>query len=130
MVQALAFAEIFLGLILADAGYKGVPIPQVVKGEAGKNTPPAPLGAPPSTTGTGSTPGETVPQGTGLAPSPQEAAKNAAFGPSPGNTPPIPGLKTRLERELEQKEQVGAIANSPQGYQRAERELTRLRSGR
>lgn len=34
MVQALAFAEIFLGLILADAGYKGVTLSAVVKGEA------------------------------------------------------------------------------------------------
>jgi hypothetical protein len=34
VVQALAFAEIFLGLILADAGYKGVTLSAVVKGEA------------------------------------------------------------------------------------------------
>lgn len=34
MVQALAFAEIFLGLIFADAAYKGVTISAVVKGEA------------------------------------------------------------------------------------------------
>jgi hypothetical protein len=34
VVQALAFAEIFLGLILADAGYKGVTLSAVVRGEA------------------------------------------------------------------------------------------------
>jgi hypothetical protein len=34
VVQALAFAEIFLGLILADAAYKGVTLSAVVKGEA------------------------------------------------------------------------------------------------
>jgi hypothetical protein len=45
MVQALAFAEIFLGLILADAGYKGVSLSAVVKGEAGKEVAPAPLGS-------------------------------------------------------------------------------------
>lgn len=87
MVQALAFAEIFLGLILADAGYKGVKITAVVKGEAGEGVSPNPLG----TTGAGSTastPGgaETVPAGA-VAMTPQEAARNKAFGPSPLNSP-------------------------------------------
>jgi hypothetical protein len=66
VVQALAFAEIFLGLILADAGYKGVSISSVVKGEAGETVEPAPLGSTtttPKTTNTGSTPGATAPAG-------------------------------------------------------------------
>jgi hypothetical protein len=93
VVQALAFAEIFLGLIILDAGYKGVSIPRVIKGEAGKGVEPAPLGSSPSSASTtGSTPGETVPSR--LAPTPQEAAKGAAFGPGPtaGNAPPIGGF--------------------------------------
>jgi hypothetical protein len=88
MVQALAFAEIFLGLILADAGYKGVTITTVVKGEAGETVAPNPLGttAPGSTA---STPGgaETLLPGSAVAMTPAEAAKNRAFGPSPLNSP-------------------------------------------
>jgi len=65
VVQALAFAEIFLGLILADAGYKGVSVSSVVKGEAGEAITPAPLGASATSkvTTTGSTPGATTPAG-------------------------------------------------------------------
>lgn len=64
MVQALAFAEIFLGLIIASAGYKGVSVSSVVKGEAGETVAPAPLGTPTSkVTSTGSTPGATTPAG-------------------------------------------------------------------
>lgn len=88
MVQALAFAEIFLGLILADAGYKGVTVTQVVKGEAGETVAPNPLGTT-AAGSTASTPGgaETVLPGSTVAMTPQEAARNKAFGPSPLNSP-------------------------------------------
>jgi hypothetical protein len=72
MVQALAFAEIFLGLILADAGYKGVTITSVVKGEAGETVAPNPLGG--SATG-----GSTV-SGAATAP-PPPAGSGVEFGP-------------------------------------------------
>lgn len=116
MVQALAFAEIFLGLILADAGYKGVSVGQVVKGEAGANVAPAPLGS--SSTGTvapgstASTPGgaETVPGGGAVAMSPQEAAKNQAFGPSPLNSPEVGGFNA-----LSPQEQKEALAEGARG---------------
>lgn len=43
MVQALAFAELFLGGILVVAAYKGATVSEVVKGEAGQGVAPKPL---------------------------------------------------------------------------------------
>lgn len=111
MVQALAFAEIFLGLILADAGYKGVSVSSVVKGEAGESVEPAPLGTTTSkATSTGSTPGATTPAGPQGDVTDQSEAEtiakgellppatalshgelksiNERFGPQVNNTPP------------------------------------------
>jgi hypothetical protein len=112
VVQALAFAEIFLGLILADAGYKGVSVTQVVKGEAGETVPPTPLGASgtPSGASTGSTPGVSLPAGpegdttdeseaqaiakgellapTGALSTGELKRLNERFGPNIGNVPP------------------------------------------
>lgn len=107
MVQALAFAEIFLGLILADAGYKGVSVSRVVKGEAGAGTPPAGLGGAGHNGGSpessGSSPGVTEPalrsSGPGVAPSPTVAGKNKAFGPSPLNNPLFETLHAKAVRE-------------------------------
>jgi hypothetical protein len=111
MVQALAFAEIFLGLILADAGYKGVTISQVVKGEAGKEVEPLPLG----TTAEGSTastpggtevPGATTGTKTGLTRA--ELDKNSAFGPSPLNNPSVGGFSALSPEEQKQALKEGA----------------------
>lgn len=109
MVQALAFAEIFLGLILADAGYKGRSVSEVVKGEVTKETEPLPLGAAPAGS-TASTPGgaETVPAGGAVAMSPQEAARNKAFGPAPLNTPPVDGFNALSPGEKREAEAEGA----------------------
>jgi hypothetical protein len=114
MVQALAFAEIFLGLILADAGYKGVTLSQVVKGEAGSTVAPNPLGTT-AAGSTASTPGgaETVPAGGAVAMTPREAARNKAFGPSPLNSPPAETATTG-EREF-----GGFGALSPEEKKRA-----------
>lgn len=107
MVQALAFAEIFLGLILADAGYKGVSVSQVVKGEAGAGTPAKGLGGKGESNnnpeGSGSAPRITEPalrnSGPGVAPSPTVAGKNKAFGPSPLNNPLFATLRAKAIRE-------------------------------
>lgn len=84
MVQALAFAEIFLGLILADAGYKGVSVSSVVKGEAGETVEPAPLGSSATPTAaaasTGSTPGVTTPAGSQGDVTPESEAQEIAKG--------------------------------------------------
>jgi hypothetical protein len=113
MVQALAFAEIFLGLILADAGYKGASVSQVVKGEAGKGVEPAALGSAVNTTSTsvGSGGAETVPAGGAVAITPQEAARGKAFGPSPLNNSPVVGGFNALSPQ-EQKE---ALAEGARG---------------
>jgi hypothetical protein len=104
MVQALAFAEIFLGLILADAGYKGVSLSAIVRGEAGKGVEPLPLGSPAASTGspgasstgavgdvTPESEAEAIAKGELLAPakamSPREYEHNKAFGPQPINSP-------------------------------------------
>jgi hypothetical protein len=109
MVQALAFAEIFLGLILADAGYKGVPVSQVVKGEAGKEVAPNPLGVEASATGqakeTTSPPGVSQPK-LGLTRS--ELPKNSAFGPSPLNSPSVGGFQALSPEEQKQALREGA----------------------
>jgi hypothetical protein len=86
MVQALAFAEIFGGLILAYAGYKGYTPAEVVSGKVTKESPTLGLGS----SGSGSA--EAVPAGAATAPPPtglskSELPKNSAFGPSPGNNP-------------------------------------------
>jgi hypothetical protein len=91
MVQALAFAEIFLGLILADTGYKGVTITAVVKGEAGETVAPNPLGttaagSTASTPGGAEAPGAATP-GTKTGLTREELLKGSAFGPSPLNSP-------------------------------------------
>jgi hypothetical protein len=83
MVQALAFAEIFLGLILADAGYKGVSISTVVKGEADKEVAPAPLGS-----GSTSSSGSTSAGGGEGAPGSKAAPNPFTTSPSPGHTLP------------------------------------------
>jgi hypothetical protein len=89
MVQALAFAEIFGGLILAYAGYKGYSPAEVVSGKVTKESPTLGLG---SSSSSGSASAEAVPAGAATAPSPtglskSELPKNSAFGPSPGNNP-------------------------------------------
>ncbi len=112
MVQALAFAEIFLGLILADAGYKGVSISQVVKGEAGAGVEPAALGSTAAVNTTSSSTGsggaETVPAGGAVAMTPQEAARNKAFGPAPLNTPPVGGFNALSPQEKKEALAEGA----------------------
>jgi hypothetical protein len=66
VVQALAFAEIFLGLILADAGYKGVTLSAVVKGEAEGAEPKGLTSGSPTTVLSPSAAGSTVPGGSGV----------------------------------------------------------------
>ena len=41
MVQALAFAELFAGLILAYTGYKGTTVTETMKGETAEKAPAA-----------------------------------------------------------------------------------------
>jgi hypothetical protein len=62
MVQALAFAEIFGGLIIMYAGYKGRSISEVVKGEVTKESAAEPLGAE-GVTGSANAAGEPTPAG-------------------------------------------------------------------
>jgi hypothetical protein len=96
MVQALAFAEIFLGLILADAGYKGVSLSTVVKGEAGSSVAPAALGSTGSSTGLTSAGGE-VPAGSAAS---STTAAGGPLAPSPAKA----GALTwgSLEREIKE----------------------------
>jgi hypothetical protein len=93
MVQALAFAEIFLGLILADAGYKGVSLSAVVKGEAGSSVAPAPLGSSASSSTAG---GSTGGSGSSEVPGGKAAPSPFSVGGSIGNTLPTlaPGLSS------------------------------------
>jgi hypothetical protein len=93
MVQALAFAEIFIGAIVAYAGYKGATITQVMKGEA--LGPAATLG---SALASSSTPGASVPAGPG---------ETAPAGPPPA---PSEGILTwpQLEREIK----TGKLSNA------------------
>ena len=104
MVQALAFAEIFLGLILVEAGYKGVSVGQVVRGEAGKDVEPAPLGSllPKTEPGTGSSPGETVPG--------NSAGENAG-GSSLSLYPALAAAKGLLESKLHRPVQVSELGS-------------------
>src|SRR5271154_1868400 len=84
MVQALAFAEIFGGLIVMYAGYKGHTIAEVVKGEVTKETPTAPLGSSWSTTATAGEGGPpTASFAEGAQGKAEVAAKGGAFGPAP-----------------------------------------------
>lgn len=96
MVQALAFAEIFLGLILADAGYKGVSISTVVKGEAGSSVAPSALGSAGSSTGLTSA---ADPAGI----SPPASSTTAAGGPLAPSTAKAGALTWgSLEREIKE----------------------------
>jgi hypothetical protein len=125
VVQALAFAEIFLGLILADAGYKGVTLSAVVKGEAEGKTP-NPLGA--STTSGGATgsageealpspmSGSSLPTGFKSEKERLEAIqKNRAFGPSPEqSTSPLTGPQPFATGEVDRRQAFGPQPiNSP-----------------
>jgi|ERR1700734_13104 len=109
MVQALAFAEIFLGLILADAGYKGVSVSSVVKGEAGEEVAPAPLGGTTTskTTNTGSTPGATTPAG----PQGDTTSESEAEAIAKGEL--LPPAKALSHNELQSiNERFGPLVNN------------------
>ena len=54
MVQALAFAELFAGLILAYTGYKGTTVTETMKGETAEKAPAA-LGSAGAAGGSGAT---------------------------------------------------------------------------
>lgn len=98
MVQALAFAEIFLGLILADAGYKGVTVTRVVKGEAGETVAPNPLG------------GGATPAGAPAGAAPEPAAVGASVeGANLSLYPAVAAAKGLLESQLKRAVKVSEV---------------------
>ncbi len=118
MVQALAFAEIFLGLILADAGYKGVSVSRVVKGEAGAGVPPVGLGG-----ASGATPGETgssgeatLPSGGALAPPPGSTFPGSSEASNLALFPALAGAKGILEAKLHRKVPLSEVGNLYEKY--------------
>ena len=112
MNQALAFAEIFGGGIIAYAGYKGVSISEVVQGKA--VAPPAALGSSSTPTagagaGTeGSVGGEGTPTSGANAPSPASVGAGVNANLLPGYTPAeIKKAKANLEAQLAGKQLAG-----------------------